>query len=40
MRLLGDHPMMVISGIKLAVEFGASRSAVWRFVQQLRGMGV
>jgi len=39
-RLLGDHPMMVISGTKLASEIGASRSAVWRFVQQLRGMGV
>lgn len=32
--------MMVISGTKLAEEIGASRSAVWRFVQQLRGMGV
>ena len=40
MRLLGDHPMMVISGTKLAEEIGTSRSAVWRFVQQLRGMGV
>ena len=40
MRLLGDHPMMVISGTKLAEEIGTSRSAVWRFMQQLRGMGV
>jgi len=32
--------MMVISGTKLAGEIGASRSAVWRFVQQLRGLGV
>ena len=39
-RLLTDHAMMVISGTKLAEEIGASRSAVWRFVQQLRGMGV
>jgi len=39
-RLLGDHPMMVISGNKLASEISASRSAVWRFVHQLRGMGV
>src|SRR5271169_238688 len=39
-RLLTDHAMMVISGTKLAEEIGASRSAVWRFVQQLRGLGV
>jgi len=38
--LLTDHAMMVISGTKLAEELGASRSAVWRFVQQLRGLGV
>jgi BirA family biotin operon repressor/biotin-[acetyl-CoA-carboxylase] ligase len=39
-RLLTDHAMMVISGTKLAQEIGTSRSAVWRFVQQLRGLGV
>jgi len=39
-RLLTDHATMVLSGTKLAEEIGASRSAVWRFVQQLRGMGV
>jgi len=39
-RLLTDHAMMVISGTKLAEELGTSRSAVWRFVQQLRGLGV
>jgi len=39
-RLLTDHAMVVVSGTKLAEEIGASRSAVWRFVQQLRGMGV
>jgi len=32
--------MVVLSGTKLAEEIGASRSAVWRFVQQLRSMGV
>ncbi len=39
-RLLTDHPMVVVSGTKLADELGTSRSAVWRFVQQLRGLGV
>jgi BirA family biotin operon repressor/biotin-[acetyl-CoA-carboxylase] ligase len=32
--------MVVVSGTKIAEEIGATRSAVWRFVQQLRGMGV
>ena len=40
MRLLTDNPMVVLSGTKLAAEIGASRSAVWRFVEQLRGLGV
>ena len=39
-RLLTENPMVVLSGTKLAGEIGASRSAVWRFVQQLRSMGV
>src|SRR5271157_2757193 len=39
-RLLTDHAMVVVSGTKLAEELGTSRSAVWRFVQQLRGLGV
>jgi BirA family biotin operon repressor/biotin-[acetyl-CoA-carboxylase] ligase len=39
-RLLTDNAMVVVSGTKLAEEIGASRSAVWRFVEQLRGMGV
>ena len=39
-RLLTDNATVVISGTKLADELGTSRSAVWRFVQQLRGMGV
>ena len=32
--------MVVVSGTKLAAELGISRSAVWRFVQQLRRLGV
>jgi BirA family biotin operon repressor/biotin-[acetyl-CoA-carboxylase] ligase len=39
-RLLTDHAMLVLSGTKLAHDVGASRSAVWRLVQQLRSMGV
>ncbi len=40
MRLLSEHATVVMSGTKLADELGLSRSAVWRFVQQLRGLGV
>ncbi len=32
--------MLVVSGTKLADEIGTTRSAVWRLVQQLRGLGV
>ena len=32
--------MLVVSGTKLADEIGASRSEVWRLIQQLRSMGV
>lgn len=32
--------MLVVSGTKVAQQLGISRSAVWRFVQQLRGLGV
>jgi BirA family biotin operon repressor/biotin-[acetyl-CoA-carboxylase] ligase len=39
-RLLGDHPMLVMSGTKLAQELGTSRSEVWRLAQQLRELGV
>jgi BirA family transcriptional regulator, biotin operon repressor / biotin---[acetyl-CoA-carboxylase] ligase len=39
-RLLGDHAMVVVSGTKLAQEIAASRSEVWRLVQQLRRLGV
>ena len=31
---------MVVSGTKLAEEIGASRSEVWRLIQQLRSLGV
>jgi len=39
-RLLSDHAMVVVSGTKLAQEIGASRSEVWRLVQQLRRLGL
>lgn len=39
-RTLSDHPMVVVSGTKLAQEIGTTRSAVWRMVQQLRELGV
>ncbi len=39
-RLLADNAMVVVSGTKVAQELGISRSAVWRFVQQLRSLGV
>jgi BirA family biotin operon repressor/biotin-[acetyl-CoA-carboxylase] ligase len=40
LRLLTDHAMVVVSGTKLGQEIGASRSEVWRLVQQLRSLGV
>ncbi len=39
-RLLTDHATVVVSGTKVAEEIGVSRSAVWRLIQQLRGLGV
>jgi BirA family biotin operon repressor/biotin-[acetyl-CoA-carboxylase] ligase len=39
-RLLVDHATVVVSGTKLAEEISASRSEVWRLIQQLRTMGV
>jgi BirA family transcriptional regulator, biotin operon repressor / biotin---[acetyl-CoA-carboxylase] ligase len=39
-RILTDHATVVVSGTKLAQDIGATRSEVWRLVQQLRGMGV
>jgi BirA family transcriptional regulator, biotin operon repressor / biotin---[acetyl-CoA-carboxylase] ligase len=35
-----DHATVVASGTKIAEEIGSSRSAVWRMIQQLRGLGV
>lgn len=39
-RVLMSYPTVVISGTKLAQEIGATRSEVWRLVQQLRTLGV
>ena len=39
-KVLTDHPTVVVSGTKLADEIGTGRSEVWRLVQQLRGLGV
>lgn len=39
-RLLIAHATVVVSGTKIADEIGASRSEVWRLVQQLRQLGV
>jgi BirA family biotin operon repressor/biotin-[acetyl-CoA-carboxylase] ligase len=39
-RLLMENATVVVSGTKIAEEVSASRSEVWRLVQQLRGMGV
>jgi len=35
-----DHATVVASGTKIADEIGTSRSALWRLIQQLRGLGV
>lgn len=42
-RLLGllvDNAMVVVSGAKIARQIGVSRSAVWRWVETLRRLGV
>lgn len=39
-RLLVDNATVVVSGTKIAGEIGATRSVVWRLVQQLRKLGV
>lgn len=39
-QVLSEHATVVVSGTKMSAELGASRSAVWRMVQQLRGYGV
>ena len=38
--LLIEHPMVVLSGAKIARQIGVSRSAVWRWVEKLRALGV
>lgn len=38
--VLMSYPTVVISGTKLAGEIGATRSDVWRLVEQLRTLGV
>ncbi|HYL11064.1 MAG TPA: biotin--[acetyl-CoA-carboxylase] ligase [Candidatus Acidoferrales bacterium] len=40
LTLLADNTMIVISGAKIAHEIGVTRSTVWRWVEQLRGLGV
>jgi BirA family biotin operon repressor/biotin-[acetyl-CoA-carboxylase] ligase len=39
-RLLTEHATVVVSGTKIAEELGATRSEIWRLIQQLRGLGV
>jgi BirA family biotin operon repressor/biotin-[acetyl-CoA-carboxylase] ligase len=39
-RLLMEHPTVVMSGTKIAQETSSNRSEVWRLIQQLRGLGV
>jgi len=38
--LLVDNATVVVSGAKIARQIGVSRSAVWRWVETLRGLGV
>lgn len=40
LTLLADNPTIVISGSRIASEIGVSRSAVWRWVERLRELGV
>jgi BirA family biotin operon repressor/biotin-[acetyl-CoA-carboxylase] ligase len=39
-RLLMEHATVVVSGTKIGEEISASRSEVWRLIQQLRALGV
>jgi BirA family biotin operon repressor/biotin-[acetyl-CoA-carboxylase] ligase len=39
-RLLTQNATVVVSGTKIGEEISASRSEVWRLIQQLRGLGV
>jgi len=40
LTLLAENATIVISGARIAREIGVSRSAVWRWVQRLRELGV
>jgi len=40
LTLLSENATIVISGARIAREFGVSRSTVWRWVEQLRRLGV
>src|SRR6266705_1914798 len=40
LRLLAKNATIVISGTRIAREIGVSRSAVWRWVERLRELGV
>lgn len=40
LALLSEHPMVILSGAKIARQTGVSRSAVWRWVERLRALGV
>jgi BirA family biotin operon repressor/biotin-[acetyl-CoA-carboxylase] ligase len=39
-RLLMEHPTVVVSGTKIAQEISSNRTEVWRLIEQLRGLGV
>ena len=39
-RVLIEHPTVVVSGPKLAEEIGSTRAGVWNLIQRLRTMGV
>lgn len=40
LTLLATHPMLIVSGARIAREIGVSRHAVWRWVGKLRALGV
>jgi BirA family biotin operon repressor/biotin-[acetyl-CoA-carboxylase] ligase len=40
LTLLAENATIVISGAKIAMEIGVSRQQVWRWIEQLRGLGV
>ena len=40
LALLADNAMIVISGAKIAREIGVTRGTVWRWIEQLRALGV